>query len=588
MEKIRVCTCFSGYDSQCLSLDRLTEAYPDLFAYELVAWSEIDKYAIQAHNTLYPQWADRNLGDVTKVDWAKVPDFDLLIFSSPCFVAGTLVRTTQGLKPIEDISAGDMVLTHTNRYKPVVAPMRHRYTGDMVRIDAMCSGTLTCTANHRFYVRKRKIVGHECIRTFLSPEWLEAGELTKDYYLGYAISKDTKLPEWNGTIDKRYTREYRKNNLSQLFQNPDFWYVMGRYLGDGWKKTSHTGNGIMICCSARNRESLVSALNRLQFRFYEAKERTVIKMTICSGELYEFVARYGYYAHGKRIDHETLSLPTDLLQAFLSGYIDSDGSKTGDLYRITTVSRELAYDLVACVSRAYNCPAKIYFTKRPEHTVIEGRTVSQRDSYSVAWKTCVKPQDNAFYEDGYVWFPIRHITKYRDDVDVYNMEVEEDNSYTANGAIVHNCQDFSNAGLQKGGEEGSGTRSSLLWEFRKPVLIKKPKYFLLENVKSLISRKFFPIFRKLTSELESYGYTNYWQVLNAKDYGVPQNRERVFLVSILNDDGFYHFPKAFELDRLLLDVLEPEVDEKYYVSDQAIQGFLAHNENHERKDTGFM
>ena len=150
------------------------------------------------------------------------------------------------------------------------------------------------------------------------------------------------------------------------------------------------------------------------------------------------------------------------------------------------------------------------------------------------------------------------------------------------------CQDFSNAGLQKGGEEGSGTRSSLLWEFRKPVLIKKPKYFLLENVKSLISRKFFPIFRKLTSELESYGYTNYWQVLNAKDYGVPQNRERIFLVSILNGDGIYHFPKPFELDRFLIDVLEPEVDEKYYISDQAIQGFLAHNENHERKGTGFM
>lgn len=75
---------------------------------------------------------------------------------------------------------------------------------------------------------------------------------------------------------------------------------------------------------------------------------------------------------------------------------------------------------------------------------------------------------------------------------------------------------------------------------------------------------------------------------NAKDYGVPQNRERVFLVSILNDDGIYHFPKPFELDKFLIDVLEPEVDEKYYVSDKAIQGFLAHNENHERKGTGFM
>lgn len=78
MEKIRVFTAFSGYDSQCLSLDRLKKKYPE-FDYELVGWSEIDKYAIQAHNAIYPQWADRNYGD-----WDEVPDFDLFTYSSPC------------------------------------------------------------------------------------------------------------------------------------------------------------------------------------------------------------------------------------------------------------------------------------------------------------------------------------------------------------------------------------------------------------------------------------------------------------------------------------------------------------------------
>ena len=67
--KLKVITLFSGYDSQCLALDRLKAEYPDEFDYELVAWSEIDKYAIQAHNAIYPQWADRNLGDVCKIDW---------------------------------------------------------------------------------------------------------------------------------------------------------------------------------------------------------------------------------------------------------------------------------------------------------------------------------------------------------------------------------------------------------------------------------------------------------------------------------------------------------------------------------------
>ena len=78
MEKIKVVTLFSGYDSQCLALDRLKRDYHD-FDYELVAWAEIDKYAIQAHNALFPQWADRNLGDITKIDWSMVDgDIDLL------------------------------------------------------------------------------------------------------------------------------------------------------------------------------------------------------------------------------------------------------------------------------------------------------------------------------------------------------------------------------------------------------------------------------------------------------------------------------------------------------------------------------
>ena len=79
MEKLKVVTLFSGYDSQCMSLDRLHRNFPQ-FAYELIAWSEIDKYAIQAHDAAYPQYADRNLGDVCKIDWYKVEDFDLLTY----------------------------------------------------------------------------------------------------------------------------------------------------------------------------------------------------------------------------------------------------------------------------------------------------------------------------------------------------------------------------------------------------------------------------------------------------------------------------------------------------------------------------
>ena len=136
------------------------------------------------------------------------------------------------------------------------------------------------------------------------------------------------------------------------------------------------------------------------------------------------------------------------------------------------------------------------------------------------------------------------------------------------------CQDFSSAGMQKGGEEGSGTRSSLLWECRRAIIAKKPKYILFENVKNLVSQKFLPYFNKWQSELSSYGYRNFAQVLNAKDYGVPQNRERIFLVSILDPNASYHFPNKIPLNKRLKDVLEQNVDEKYYLSDKVLNGIM--------------
>ena len=132
------------------------------------------------------------------------------------------------------------------------------------------------------------------------------------------------------------------------------------------------------------------------------------------------------------------------------------------------------------------------------------------------------------------------------------------------------CQDFSNAGLQRGGEEGSGTRSSLLWECRKAIEIKRPKYILFENVKALVTSKYVNGFNKWQKELEQYGYTNFCQVLNAKDYGVPQNRERIFMVSILNCECPYYFPKPIKLGKRLREVLDDSVDEKYYLSGKAM------------------
>lgn len=148
------------------------------------------------------------------------------------------------------------------------------------------------------------------------------------------------------------------------------------------------------------------------------------------------------------------------------------------------------------------------------------------------------------------------------------------------------CQDFSSAGLQKGGVEGSGTRSSLLWECRRAIIAKKPRYILFENVKALVSDKFLPYFLKWQEELRGYGYSNFAKVLNATDYGVPQNRERIFMVSILGDASYY-FPDPFPLTKRLKDVLEDNVDESYYLSDSRVQGLIASTLKEKAAERGF-
>lgn len=143
--------------------------------------------------------------------------------------------------------------------------------------------------------------------------------------------------------------------------------------------------------------------------------------------------------------------------------------------------------------------------------------------------------------------------------------------------IMHGspCQDFSTAGLGKGGDEGSGTRSSLMYETIRIVEKLKPKYVVWENVKNMLSKKHVHNFNKYIDRMNELGYTNHYQILNAKDYGIPQNRERVFTVSIRNDlNQNFEFPPKQELKFKLKDIIEKEVDEKYYLSNRAIEGRL--------------
>ena len=591
--RIRVFEAFAGYGSQMMALRRVARHHAGGADFQLVGWSEIDDNAIAAHNAVFPEYAECNHGDISKVDWERVSDFDLFTYSFPCFRAGTLVYTTNGYKTIEAIRIGDMVLTHLNRFKPVTQLMEKRKKGVRVSIKTMCAETIHCTDEHPFYVRKMFKKGHKSIRCFHNAEWVNAKDLTKKHYVGYAINVKEEIPVWNGAVLHNWGHNRKVNELSSLFANPSFWYLMGRYVGDGWKRQNEHSKGVIICCGGRNREKLESAFNTVGWNAFKANERTVTKYHICSKELCAFVDRYGYYAHSKRIDSDTLNLPIPLLKSFLDGVIDSDGCRVGKLIKITSVSRELIYDIGRCVAKVYKRPFSIGKCIRPRTTYIEGRTVNQLDLYTISFKESDDKQDRAFYEDGYLWLPISSIEYSEDDYPVYNLSVEDDESYTANGVIVHNCQDISNAGLQRGLREGSGSRSSLLWECRRAIEKKRPSFLLLENVAALASKKFMPDFQRWIDYLDEQGYKTYWKKINAKDFGVPQNRVRVFAVSIRKDASAkfpqlfpsgikYDFPQPFPLERRLRDVLVTyhdgeSVEDRYYLKPDVILGRMKWN-----------
>lgn len=168
------------------------------------------------------------------------------------------------------------------------------------------------------------------------------------------------------------------------------------------------------------------------------------------------------------------------------------------------------------------------------------------------------------------------------------------------------CQDFSVAGKQKGSvwtckdcgheynpltvhwserdkcpkchsENIEKTRSSLLVEYLRVIRANKPNFGMYENVKNIVGKQFKDTFKMFTDELDEYGYNVYWKVLNAKDYGVPQNRERVYLIFIKKklDNGKFVFPEGFDNGIRLRDVLEDDVDERYYISNDKVRKFIA-------------
>ena len=197
-----------------------------------------------------------------------------------------------------------------------------------------------------------------------------------------------------------------------------------------------------------------------------------------------------------------------------------------------------------------------------------------------------EPEKNKFFD----WF--RLVKKKKKDLEKYWLACKlthnlgditkiEDLPYADFWTVSFPCQSISVAGKMKGLKPDSGTRSSLLWDNIRLLSKAKennklPQYIMFENVKNLVSKKFIDDFNDLLDVLNELGFNSYWSVINGKDCGIPQSRERVFVISIRKDidNSKYTFPEPFDTGVRLKEILETQVNEKYYLSDEKVQEFL--------------
>ena len=173
---------------------------------------------------------------------------------------------------------------------------------------------------------------------------------------------------------------------------------------------------------------------------------------------------------------------------------------------------------------------------------------------------------------------------------VYDITVEGSQSFVVNGIVTHNCQDLSIAGAQRGMEKGSGTRSALLWEVGRLIedAVRNghpPDCLVMENVPAILNSKNKGSFDQWIGFLSELGYTSSYQVLNATDFDVPQNRKRCFMVS--SHDGLrFRFPEGRPTEKRLRDVLEDDVPERFFLSDEKIANYEEHKRRHDAQGHG--
>lgn len=385
-------------------------------------------------------------------------------FHPPCFPAGTPVVTARGVVPIETVSTGDLVLTHTGRWQPVTATMSRQ-------AEVYADGWLAATADHPFWARKQERLqvhgegqGKHGKRGPEQPCDL-CGQPTASKYgvcqrsAACRHEMQTRTHQWRlsdpAWVPARDLHEHfiaipesaeslPVPAIAGIHLSPALWWVIGRWAGDGWLRWSlvpgHLHHDVIICCSDAEADDLKSRLADTGLTWARSQQSTTTRFTLSHRGLAQWLkVNFGQSASGKTIPGWLLGTDAETRQVFLDGYVSADGHAFLSGNRITTVSAGLAFGTrLLATSLGYS--GSVCLSQPPVKTVIQGRTVSQQPWWSVSITL-----DNRYTRsDGlHRWVKRRRAMVPRGRETVYDITVAEDHSFVAWGFVVHNCQGYS-------------------------------------------------------------------------------------------------------------------------------------------------
>ena len=446
------------------------------------------------------------------------------------------------------------VLTHKGRWRKVTAAGSRQ--AETIVLKGNHYG-LECTKNHPIYCSSESKIENK-IRIEEEKSWIPAADMKGRLWgVPRKIEKTQMIsPHYSGS---------RKQKPMPLMDG-DFFYFVGRWLGDGWvrdgqrpgRPEGQCSGQIFLCDSYDKEDELRSIVEKVTSSYSVERCRTAIKFRFCGQVLCNWLTdNFGKYAGGKYIMPWVYTLPEEYRQAILDGLFDSDGYRPKENeWRVTTISKKLAEGL-RILGEVQGYSTTVFRTVPCEYRMIEGRKVTQKPCYMVAFsRNASRPH---LTDAAHAWYRVRSAEPTGEVKTVYNLTVEEDNSYVADGIVVHNCQNLSIAGKRAGLD---GKQSSLFYqairiikEMRCATDGRYPRFIVWENVPGAFSSNGGEDFRAVLKAVCSVkdggipvprppkgkwanagcimadGFSLAWRVFDACLWGVPQRRKRIYLVA---------------------------------------------------------